>query len=400
MKYLIAGNGPAAVSAVKAIRKLDSTGTITIVSPENNEPYSRITVPEYMVGEIEEKNIYFAPHFYEQYGVDTRLGRSVVSLEPNEHIAVLDDGEQITYDKMLIATGARPYMPDWADLSLKGIYSLWNKSDAELIASGIKPGETAVIAGAGLVAFQAARALSAYGMKVTLVARRFIMSRQLDVKAAGILRAAAENCGVRVLLHTAVEKVLTKDGAVSAVTLTNGETLTTNCLLACIGTTPNLEMLDGLLECKVGVQVDEYLMTKFTDVYAAGDVANARAYGSDECCVRAIWPNAVAQGEIAGANMAGEKTIAAGSRAMNSIELFGVSFISAGQTNVCNGQREIIIRNTDNAYHKVIMEGVKLKGMTFAGEVQQAGTLVAKMGDSYAGYIGSIPEFSPELIRE
>ncbi|MGE4354559.1 MAG: NAD(P)/FAD-dependent oxidoreductase [Oscillospiraceae bacterium] len=400
MKYLIAGNGPAAVNAVKAIRELDRDGCIVMVSPENNEPYSRITVPEYMAGEIAEKAIYFVPGFYARFGVETRLGKRVVSLEPEAHIAVLDDGEQVAYDKLLIATGSRPFLPDWADLKLDGIYSLWNKVDAERIAARIKPGDNAVIAGAGLVAFQAARALNAFGMPVTLVARREIMSRQLDARAAEILKAAAESHGVRILLHTSVEEVHAENGAVTGVTLTNGETVRTNCLLACMGTLPNLDMLEGLLECGKGVSVDDTMKTALPDVYAAGDVASARMYGCDECCVRATWPNAVAQGEAAGKNMAGERTPFPGSRAMNSIELFGVSFISAGQTEACENQREIIIRNTDKAYHKVIMEGARLKGMTFAGEVQQAGTLVAKMGDSYAGYIGTIPEFSPELIRE
>ena len=137
MKYLIAGNGPAAVNAVKSIRSLDTEGQIIMVSPENNEPYSRITVPELMVGEIEEKDIYFVPGFYEEYNVETRLGVKVSTIRPDEHIAVLSDGGEIAYDKLLIATGARPFMPDWADLSLDGMLSLWDKADAQHIATKI-----------------------------------------------------------------------------------------------------------------------------------------------------------------------------------------------------------------------------------------------------------------------
>ncbi|MGI6029725.1 MAG: NAD(P)/FAD-dependent oxidoreductase [Candidatus Heteroscillospira sp.] len=400
MKYLIAGNGPAAVAAAREIRGLDTGAHIIMVSPENNEPYSRITVPELMVGEIDERDIYFAPGFYEECGVETRLGVSLAALRPAEHTAVLSDSEEIRYDKLLLATGAHPFMPPWADMSLDGMYSLWDRADALDIAGKLKKGENAVIAGAGLVAFQAARALNAYGMRVTLVARRYIMSRQLDARAADMLKAAAESCGVRVLLHTSVEEVLADGGAVKGVRLTNGETIETNCLLACMGTKPNLAMLEGLADCSGGLDVDDTMATALPDVYAAGDIVRARMQGSDERAVRAIWPNAVYQGAIAGRNMAGVAELSEGSRAMNSIELFGVSFISAGQIEAAGGQRELVLRSTPNAYQKVILEGNILRGLTFAGRVQEAGVLAAKLGTDCSGYLGFVPDFDPELIRE
>lgn len=399
MKYLIAGNGPAAVAAAREIRASDADGQIIMVSPEANEPYSRITVPELMVGEIEEGDIYFAPGFYRDCAVETRLGKKLTAIRPQEHIAVLSDGEEIAYDRLLLATGAHPFMPEWADLSLEGMYSLWDRADALHIAGKLRKGERAVIAGAGLVAFQAARALNAYGMQVTLVARRYIMSRQLDARAAAILKQAAENSGVRVLLHTSVEEVLTASGAVTGVRLTNGETIETRCLLACMGTKPNLDMLRGLLEWTDGVEVDDTMHTALPDIYAAGDIVRARMQGGREKAVRAIWPNAVYQGSVAGKNMAGRSTLSEGSQAMNSIELFGVSFISAGQIEAGEGQQELILRNTKDAYHKLIMEGGILKGLTFAGQVRQAGVLAAKLGTDCSGFLGSLPLIDPVLTR-
>lgn len=401
MRYLIAGNGPAAVNAVRAIRSLGDTGEIVMVSPEDNEPYSRITVPEYMAGEIDEGGMLFAPGFYSEYGVRTKLARSVVKLFPDKHIAVLSSGEEIVYDKLLLATGARPYVPDWADMSLRGMFTLWNKSDAEAVKPCMEPGANAVIAGAGLVAFQAARALSSFGMKVTLVARRFIMSRQLDAHAAEMLRAAAEEHGVRILLHTSVTRLLSDGGAVTGVELSNGETIASRCVLACMGTKPNLGMLDGLLEYDGGVDVDDHMHTALPDVYAAGDIVRARM-ASGGRAVRAIWPNAVAQGRIAGLNMAGHPELWDGSRAMNSIELFGLSFISAGETEPAEGEREIMLSCKERDYRKIITDGTgTVRGVTFAGAVREAGIFAAKVGMSASGgFMGSLPELSPELIRE
>lgn len=400
MRYLIAGNGPAAVNAARAIRSLDGAGEIVMVSPEANEPYSRITVPEYMAGETDESGMLFAPGFYEDCGVQTRLGVSVASLRPEEHTAVLSSGEEIKYDKLLLATGATPFVPDWADMSLRGMYTLWNKADAEQIRQSMAPGENAVIAGAGLVAFQAARALNAYGMKVTLVARRYIMSRQLDAHAAEMLKSAAESCGVRVLLHTSVSELHSANGEVTGVTLTSGERIDTRCVLACMGTKPNLDMLTGLVDCDGGIDVDDYMHTALPDVYAAGDIVRAKMHGGGRG-VRAIWPNAVAQGRTAGLNMAGCPTLWEGSRAMNSIELFGLSFISAGVTDAAEGETETLLSAKPNDYRKLITDGDGvLRGVMFAGAVREAGILAERVGEKIGGFMGTLPEAEPDLIRE
>jgi NAD(P)H-nitrite reductase large subunit len=126
-------------------------------------------------------------------------------------------------------------------------------------------------------------------------------------------------------------------------------------------------MLDGVLEYTDGVEVDDAMQTALPDVYAAGDIVRARMRFSDSKSVRAIWPNAVAQGAVAGKNMAGVRTLFEGSQAMNSIKLFGVSFISAGQIEAKEGQEEVLLRNTPGAYHKLILENGVLVGVTFAG---------------------------------
>ncbi|MCI8649406.1 MAG: NAD(P)/FAD-dependent oxidoreductase [Anaerotruncus sp.] len=403
MNYLIAGNGPAAVNAVKAIRRLDPSGGITMVSPEENLPYSRIMVPEYLTGEMQEEDLYFAPEFYEQYQVQTRLGKKVQQVLPREHQVVLDDGEQLTYDRLLLATGSRPFLPPWADLSIDGVYCMWDKADAEKISAALRPKAHAVVVGGGLVGMQAARALSSCGMKVCIVelADR-LMVRQLDETAAELLRQATEDAGVQVRLSASVEQLETADGKVCGVRLANGERLAADCVIVSAGVRPNLEMLEATgIEYARGIQVDERLHTALPDIYAAGDVVKTVGYPEGESAVRAIWLNAVEQGEIAGENMAGGHRAYAGGRSMNSTELFGLSLISAGCTMGGEGLTEKVLTPALNgAYCKVILDGERLLGMQMVGDVQQAGLLVQKIGlcCNEGSFWGKLPTVNPELI--
>lgn len=402
MKYIIAGNGPAAVHGVKAIRHRDPEGEILMISPEEGQPYSRITMPEYLTGEVSEEGIYFEEDFYERWRVRTCLGRRIVKIHPEERYVTLDDGDTISYEELLLATGSHSSLPSWADLEVPGVYGLWCKADAEAISSQVGPDKKAVIIGGGLVGMQAARALSAQGMSVTIVelADR-LMVTQLDHTAADMLKQATEKAGIQVFLSTMVEGI-EKDaqGRACGVRLENGKCLSADLVLVCVGVRPNLEMLDGLpIEHARGVLVDEGMRTSLPHVYAAGDVTQAPVYPAGEPAVRAIWLNAVEQGEIAGENMAGGCRRYEGSRAMNSIQLFGLSLISAGRTVAGAGQDEVILKDpeTTGVYQKLVLDGVTLVGMLLAGDVQQAGLLYQKIGKPVnQGFWGRLPSWDPQ----
>ncbi len=392
-RYLIAGCGPAGVRCAEEIRRRDVSGSITVLSPEDTRPYSRITAPEYMTGEIEQENIYFKPEtFYEEHNI-TCLGSRLCVLRPEEHVAVLENGEEILYGKLLLATGSSAAMPPWAEPSLPGMHSLWGKADAERLAGEIIPGEPAVVIGGGLVGMQAARALNGLGIPVTVLeAAERLMPQQLDAAAAGMLEQAARRAGVEVRTGVFVESITRKNGRVSGVLFKTGERLNAAHVLVCVGAIPNLDMLAKILpDWRRGVEVDEFMRTKLPDVYAAGDVARAAVFEGGGKEVRAIWHNAVRQGAIAGMNMTGAAEEYEGARAQNSIQLFGLAVASAGIVLARQGMREQVISPASTGtYLKIIVDGENLSGALIAGDIRGAGPLFAKLGGPLTGFLGSV----------
>ncbi len=374
-----------------------------MISPENNPPYSRITVPEYLSGEVEEEHIYFAgQEFYSENKIETRLGRKLANVDPKAHTARLDSGEALVYDRLLLATGSRPFLPAGIDPSVPGVFSLWNKEDSEKIAGFAKPGDRAVIIGGGLVGMQGARALTAAGLSVSVVelADR-LMAQQLDGVSAQMLRDAAENAGIGVYLSTSLESIRIENGRAAGAVLSGGIRLPTEMVLVCVGVRPNLSMLDGLdVAHDRGIEVNERMQTPLPDVYAAGDVVLGHLYGSDEKAVRAIWLNAVEQGAVAGENMAGGNAVYGGSRSMNSIQLFGLSLASAGYTVAREDMREIVLSSpAEGTYGKLVLDGKTIVGMLLAGDIRQAGVLYHKIGTAYAdGFWGRLPRMDVEAV--
>ncbi|SHI25485.1 NAD(P)/FAD-dependent oxidoreductase [Desulfosporosinus lacus] len=403
MVYLIIGNGPAGVSAIERIRQLDDQGKIILVSKENNPPYSRIMTPEYMTVEVEEKDLFWRGiDFYTEYNVETCLGRVVKRILPEQSMVVLDNHETLIYDQLLIAPGSRPVVPSWVNFDTKGVFTLWDKLDSEKINSHLSEVKRAVIVGGGLVGLQSARALTAQGVSVTIIEKMDrLMPVQLDETASSMLVRLVEQNGIEVLLNTEVMSLETANGGIAAVR-TREKEIPADMVLFCIGIRPNLEMVSNTsLELEQGLLVNEYMQTNLENIYAAGDVAQAFCQQSGKQKLRALWPCAVQQGKVAGANMAGGRDSYKGSMAMNSFQLFGLSVLSLGQIESTDDVEEkILMYPASGSYQKLLIKEGKFLGLIFVRDIQQAGILFPKIGQFLEqGYWGSISLVEVENIQ-
>ncbi|WP_051534216.1 NAD(P)/FAD-dependent oxidoreductase [Desulfitibacter alkalitolerans] len=383
MSYVIVGNGPAGVNAMERIRQINPKEKIILVASEANPPYSRIMTPEYMVNEILEEDIYIrSKSFYKDYGIETRLGHKVEQVIPKANQVVLDDGETISYKKLLIATGSRPCFPNGFNMEINGVFSLWNKEDAENIKQYLPSTRQAVIIGTGLVGLQAARALTSYGIKVKMVelADR-LMPAQLDSTASKLLKKAMETRGIEVFLSTCAKNLITENNQVKGIK-TDNAVLEADLVLVTIGVKPNLELILGTeVAIRHGIVVNKRLETNVSNIYAAGDVAETNCLLTNNQMVRALWLNAVQQGKAAGANMAGLTENYPGSYNMNSIQLFGVPIITCGLTFACPGIEEIYLKLPSlGSYQKLLVKENRLVGFLLMGEIQLAGILYHKLG--------------------
>ncbi len=363
--YLIVGNGIAGTTAAENIRKQDNEGGITIVTDEDMPFYYRIRLNEYVSGDMkEEELIARKDDWYQGHNITLKLNTRVSGAVPEEKILLTTGQERMGYDKLLLATGSHSFIPPIKGSDRKGVFALRSIQDARDIASRAGEVEEVVLIGGGLLGLEAGKALRRLGKKV-MVVEFFprLLPRQLDVDGAGRLQKIMEGMGFSFRLGAKTEAIVGVD-EVDGVQLEGGETLPARMVIISAGVRPNMELAKDLgLECDKGIQVNERLMTSVPHIYAAGDVAefNGMPYG--------IWPAAMEQGRIAGANMAGGDRVYQGTTMANTLKVVGVDLASAGNIDVENKLESRIVTD-DAVYKKVVLEKDRIVGCIMLGNTK------------------------------
>jgi nitrite reductase (NADH) large subunit len=369
MKLLIIGAGPAGVSVAETLRQYDAQASIVMLSSEPYPPYAPPAMIEYFqTGR--KAHFWKGEDFTERLALDYRSGTEVVAMLPEDHTVRLADGETISYDRAVIATGSRLYAPV-EGAELPGIYNFKSLSAAEALVQKVREGKakTGLIVGAGFIGVEIALLLRELGLEVTQIEMEDrVMPRMLDAETSGIVVDVMRERGIDVQLNT---KAMTFSGEVQAeaVELESGNTLTADLLVAATGVKPNIEFLEGSgVKTGWGVTVDELLRTNLPDIYAAGDVAETFDRLSGEQYVHAIFPNAVEQGKVVAHNLLGENLPYEGAESMNSLKHLGLPLIAAG---LMVGEELRVQRG--KALRKVYLQDDLIVGYRLAGDLSAAG---------------------------
>lgn len=376
MSYVIIGNSAAAIGAIESIRKYDSNTAITVLSDEPYHTYSRPLISYYLGGKVTEPNMrYRNADFYEKNHVETILGVKATSIDFQNKNVLLEDGRKVPYDKLLIATGGKPFVPPMEGLEKKDVYKFIKLDDVKSIEKVAAKGSKAIVVGASFSGLKAVEALRHRGVDVTVIdIMSRIMPRVLDETAAAIAMKTLNDNGVEVLLNTTVEKILGEDKA-TGVRLKDGRELSCDFVILAIGVRCNTDVVSGTeIKTNRGIVVDNRMQTSIPDVYAAGDVAEGYNFIEEKSMEIAIIPNAYKQGETAGANMAGQyKTFDKGF-IMNSMPLLGLPIISAGASEQKEGIRvKTLYKPENNSYKKFYIKGNRLIGYLLIHDVDRAG---------------------------
>lgn len=333
MHHVIIGAGPAGVVAAETLRRYDPQSEITLLGGEPEPPYSRMAIPYLLVENIDETGTYLrqtAGH-YESLGIRYRQGRAA-GIFSGHKLVRLEDGSDIHYDKLLVATGATPIAPPIPGLDLPGVHNCWTLEDARNISRLTSSGDPVVLVGAGFIGSIILEALVRRGVQLTVVEMGDRMvPRMMDDVAGGMLRRWCENKGVRVLTSTMVERIDQNANGLLQVKASTGDTLDARLVVVAAGVRPNIGFLASTgITIDQGIMTDEYLATSVKDVYAAGDVAQAKDLSTGKYEMLAIQPVAVEHGRIAALNMAGRPTVHRGSLNMNVLDTLGLISSSFG----------------------------------------------------------------------
>jgi nitrite reductase (NADH) large subunit len=375
-RYLIIGNGVAGTTAAEAIRKEDASGQITMVTDEDLPFYYRIRLNEYLCGDITEQGLIAKqPSWYGERQIILRTGVTVTDALPEQGLVVTATGEQLAYDRLLLATGGSAFVPPLAGGNKEGVFTLRNVGDARRIMGFAKQVARVVLIGGGLLGLETGNALRKLGKEV-MVVEFFprLLPRQLDGPGAARLQGLLETRGFAFRLG-ATTKEITGVAGVTGVTLANGETLPADMVVLSAGVRPNLELAGklGLLRDK-GIKVDGAMRTSRPEVYAAGDVAEfeGRLYG--------IWPAAMAQGRAAGKSMAGGPVSYHGTTMTNSLKVVGIDLASAGEIDA-DQKFTSQVRETATVYRKYVVDGDRLIGCIMLGDTTGFAAMTSAIKD-------------------
>jgi len=371
-KYLIVGSSHAALEALNAIRMLDRDGSVAMVSRDRNLPYSPTILPYVVSGRSHPQSIALRDDgYFERLGVRFRRGAALTALDAGAGTALLETGEAWRYQKLLLATGARPALPPLAGLEATPFHVLRTLDDALGLRSAIGRARSALVLGAGLIGMHAAENLVEAGCEVTVVEKEpWVLPGYFDATAARLIERAFAERGVRMVTGQ-VAVGAARHGQRRVVTLDDGEELSADLLLVSTGVAPEIGYLEGSgVEADRGVLVDDAMRTGVANIWAAGDVAQARDFYGPQPIVNGILPDAVEQGRIAGMSMVDDPALKAypGGVPLNTFTFFGQHAISVGlggAVETANGlEIDELIDAGRNSCRKIVMEDDRLLGIS------------------------------------
>lgn len=371
MNYLIIGNSIACVGAIEGIRSCDKEGKITVVSDEKYFVYGRPLISYLLQGKTsEEKMNYRNLDFYQSNNVELRLDERVLSIDKKNKTVKTTKGE-ISYDKLLISTGSRAFVPPTQGLDkLQNKFTFMTLDDAKAIDKVITKDSKVLIIGAGLIGLKCAEGVyeRVKGVTVVDMANRVLPSI-LDEKGSAMVLNHLTKKGVVCELNNVVEKYEENKAY-----LKDGKCIEFDILVTAVGVRPNVELLKEIGgHVERGIIVDEDGMTSIQDIYAAGDCCESYDISFGGSRILALLPNAYLQGHRAGVCMTGGKEIFDNAIPMNSIGIFGLHIITAGSY---DGEYDTVESSEDN-YKVLIKKDNILKGLIIIGDVARAGIYIS-----------------------
>ncbi|MCG2675949.1 FAD-dependent oxidoreductase [bacterium] len=397
--YLIVGNSVAAIAAIEAIREVDKTVPITVISQEPYRAYSRSLVSHFLEGKVTiEKVFYRKKDFYQRNKVQTILGKRVIAIKPKEKKIVLEDRKRIPYTKLLLTCGSKPILPSVKGIEKKDVFTFTTWDEVKRLAKTIKKAKSAVVIGGGMIGLKAAEGLKSLGLKVTIVEQAFqILPAILDKDGSKIIHRHLKEKGIRLIINDTGLEIRGKGKKVERVILGKSGEVDCDLVVVAIGVTPNLDLVKGTaLKAKRGVLVDRFMQTSVKEVYAAGDVVEAYDFLYGRKRPIPVWPLAFQQGRVAGSNMAGKRMEYRGGLILNSIEVFGLPIITAGLSAEEKGY-EILTKSDPKkkVYKKIVLRKGQIIGAILVGDIDRAGIIVGLIKDRL-----DVTNFKDEILEE
>jgi nitrite reductase (NADH) large subunit len=372
-RLVVIGNGMAAARVLEELLKLAPDAyDITVLGAEPHPHYNRIRLSAVLAGEsgfddIVEKDA----EWYAARGIELKLGTRATRIDRARRLVVAQDGTATPYDRLLLATGSQPLRPPLPGADLAGVITYRDIADTQAMIAAAARVRDAVVIGGGLLGLEAANGLNQRGMRVTVVhLMPWLMERQLDAPAAGMLQASLEARGIRFALGAQTKEILEYGGAARAVRLADGRELPADLVVFAIGIRPNVELARSAgLACERGVQVSDTMQTYDPRIYAVGECVAHR--GTSYGLVAPLYDMArVCALHLAEAGIFSFR----GSVPATRLKVTGVDVFSAGEFAGGPGSADIVYTDArGGVYRKLVLRENRLAGAVMVGDATDAG---------------------------
>jgi NAD(P)H-nitrite reductase large subunit len=376
--HVIIGGGPAATCALETIRGIDQgQSRITLICDE--PAHSRMALPYWLAGEISREQTMTADDdYYRRLGVEAHIGSRVRCVDPGQKRLTLDDGAELEFDDLLIATGSSASGLPVPGAELPNVLPLWTLVHSErvlAVTQRLKRPRVALV-GAGFIGCIVLNAMHKRGWQLTLIERDdHILPRMLNPRAAEVAQEWLARNGISVRTGVNVRQISPLDDGACCIELNEGIRIEVDLVILATGIQPNLDCVRGAdIEIEQGIRVNDRMQTlRYPFIYAAGDVAQGPVLFQAEPQVHAIQPTAVDHGRIAGANMAGRAVRYPGSLLVNVLEMCGLQCASFG--NWADPAAEAVTISDGPIYRRLLWSGDELTGAVFTGRANDLGML-------------------------
>jgi len=375
-KYVIIGNGTAAVGCIEGIRSVDKTSEITVISAENRHVYCRPLISYYLEGKTDLERMKYRPiNFYEDNNCKVLYGKNAVKIDEKNKKVVIDDGSELEYTALCVATGSTPFVPPFEGLdTVQNKFSFMTLDDTLALENVITEASRVLIIGAGLIGLKCAEGLCERVKSITVcdLATR-VLSSILDDECAELMQKTLEENGIDFLLG---DSAAAFEG--NKAIMKSGKTVDFDVLVLAVGVRPNMSLIKDIGgEVNRGIICDSYMQTSFKDIYAAGDCTESHDITCDENKILALLPNAYMQGRCAGENMAGADSEFNKAVPMNSIGFFGLHAMTAGSYFTPENGGEVYEEKGEGKIKRLYTKDGYLTGFIIIGDTDRTGIYTA-----------------------
>lgn len=373
-KIVIIGASGAGMGAAVEIRKRNNECELIIISKEDVKGYYRPQLSKMLSNDsvtIESMTIR-DDEWFEENNVKLLLDKVVDRIDTNNKKVVFDDGEEISYTKLIIASGAEVFVPPFTGKDKRGVFTLRYAKDGKEIKEYSKDKKTGAVIGGGVLGLEIANELKNLGLDVTVieVADR-ILPRQLDADASKILEEIVKKSGVAFKKGVGTKEIL-GDSKVKGILLDNGETVDAEVVVVSTGVKANSKIAENCgIEIKRAIVVNEKMETAAKDVFACGDCAEYNGINY------ALWSEAIEQGKTAGINATGGNYVYETIIPSTTLNAFGSSVFSIGDVGSDpNVEYEIYEEYDGKNYKKLYFKNNILSGGILIGDISKTVALI------------------------